>query len=364
MPGTEVLTSRWPTWAPDGSRLAFLRLLVDSGDTLTLAQIWIVGPDGADLQKVWEATDQEPIYLAWAPNSALIALLVHTEDNLEVIVVDTSGATMPRRVARGNPLYFVWSPDSREILLNAGSARSSISPTDLAIVRLGPPDESRSLGVVPGDFRAPAWSLDGERIAFVTSGPDRTGTVAVGSPSGGDLTKLASVTAETALALSPDGDRLAWGSRSDSNRLFYDGLDVIKTDGQDRVRVTNDPVVAFYWSPDGQHLAYITLDRNEQTFIWYVADAAGKSPRRLTAFLPTEEQIRQLAFFDQYAISHGLWSPDGHSLVYAAGPADDQAGLRPSSRGWVMTIPVDGSAAAHVVADGNFVSMPVITSNR
>ncbi len=360
--GTEILTSRWPTWAPDGSRLAFLRLLVDSGDTLALAQLWIVGPDGSNLHKVWEATDQEPIYLAWAPNSALIALLVHTEDNLEVIVVDTSGADIPRSVARGNPLYFTWSPDSREILLNVGSSRSSSSQPALALVRLGPPDESRSLGVVPGDFRAPAWSLDGQRIAFVASGPDRTGTVAVGSPRGGDLTRLASVSAETALALSPDGARLAWGSRSDSNRLFYDGVEVIKTDGNDRARVTTDPVVAFFWSPDGRQLAYITLDRSEQTFVWYVADAAGKNPRRLTAFLPTEEQIRQLAFFDQYAISHGLWSPDGRSLVYAAGPADDRTGMNASMRGWVMTIPVDGSATAHVVVDGNFVSMPVATA--
>src|SRR6185369_12592562 len=109
---------------------------------------------------------------------------------------------------------------------------------------------SRSLGVMPGDFRAPAWSLDGQRIAFVAAGPDRTGALAIGSPHGGDLARLASVNAETALALSPDGGRLAWGSRSDANRLFYDGVEVIKTDGNNRVRVTSDPVIAFFWSPD------------------------------------------------------------------------------------------------------------------
>ena len=362
-PGTEVLTARWPAWSPDGSRLAFLRLLVDSGDTLSLAQVWTVAPDGSDLQKVWEAKDEEPIYLAWAPSSERLALLVHTEDNLEVVVVDVMGNEIPRSVARGNPLYFSWSPDSREILLNVGSARSSSAtqPT-LAMVRLGPPDESRSLGVVPGEFRAPAWSVDGQHIAFVAAGPDRTNTLAVGSPRGGDLTRLASVTAETALALSADGSRVAWSSRSDTNRLFYDGLEVVKSDGSARNRVTADTVVAFFWSPDGQVLAYVTLDREDQSFAWNVADANGKNPRRLSTFLPTEDQIRELAFFDQYALSHGLWSPDGKSLVYAAGPPDDRAGISAPSRGWVLTVPIDGSASPRVVVDGSFVSMPVVAT--
>src|SRR5215216_3743977 len=100
--GIEVLTVRWPTWSPDGSRVAFLRMLVDSGDDMALAQVWTVAADGSDLRKVWEATEQEPIYLAWAPNSALLGLLVNTEDNLELIVVDTVGNEYPRSVARGN----------------------------------------------------------------------------------------------------------------------------------------------------------------------------------------------------------------------------------------------------------------------
>jgi Tol biopolymer transport system component len=358
-PGTEVQSARWPTWSPDGSRVAFLRMLVDSGDEMSLAQVWTVAADGSDLRKVWEATEQEPIYLAWAPNSTLLGLLVHTEDNLELIVVDTVGNDYPRSVARGNPLYFVWSPDSREILLHTGSPRSNSSQPDLALVRLGPPDESRSLGVAPGDFRAPAWSGDGRRVAFVAAGPDRSGAVAVGDPHGGDLRRLASVTTETALALSPDGTRLAWSSRSEENRLLYDGVEIVGTDGGNRVRVSTDPVVAFFWSPDGQQLAYITLDRTEQTFIWNVAGASGKNPHRLTTFTPTEEQIRMLAFFDQYAVSHGVWSPDSQSLVYAASPAGDRRGLPVSTPGYVVSVPADGSGTPHTVVSGNLVAMPV-----
>ena len=122
--------------------------------------------------------------------------------------------------------------------------------------------------------------------------------------------------------------------------------------------------MAFFWSPDGRQLAFVTIDRSSSSFTWQVANADGSNVRKQSSFTPTEEEVRVLAFFDQYAISHGLWSPDGRSLVYAAGPPDDRAGMGMSNRGWVMTVPVDGSATAHVVVDGNFVSMPVVTAAR
>ena len=34
-------------------------------------------------------------------------------------------------------------------------------------------------------------------------------------------------------------------------------------------------------------------------------------------FIPSREQLTMFQFFDQYAYSHSLWSPDGRSLVFA-----------------------------------------------
>jgi len=358
--GWESPTGRWPTWAPDGSRVAFVRVLVGPSDALIVAQLWTVAHDGTDLMKVWEATDQEPIYFAWSPNAALIAMLVQGDDDLELVLVDMTGGQQPRTLAKGNPFYYTWSADSRALLLHVGdtSSRATAKP-ELGILRLGPPDEYRSLGIVPGSFRTPGWSADGRKIAFVANGPDGVPAVSLVSPEGGDITRVASAAGQTAFALTADGARLAWSSRSDADRLAYDGLEVVSTDGRRRTRVTDERVIAFFWSPDQQRLAFVTLAQGSTSFAWNVADADGHDPKRLSTFTPSPDQIRTLAFFDQYAISHGLWSPNGGALAYAVDAAGSPRIFGSGGPGTVMTVPADGGERAKTLIGGNFVALPV-----
>jgi TolB protein len=357
--GREAPTARWPTWAPDAARLAFVRVLVTPADVLAAAQVWTVAHDGSELRKVWESTDREPIYLAWSPDGRQIALLVQSTDDLELLILDVSGTEPARRVAIGNPFYFVWSADSTTLFLHVGSDRSGTSKPELFTIRLGPPDEVRSLGIVPGDFRTPAWSADGRTVVFIANGPDDVPMLSLIDPRGGDMTRLAAVPGQTAFALSRDGNRIAWGSRSETDRLAYDGLEVVSTDGRKRVRVTNDPVVAFFWSPTDQRIAFMTIEQSGQTVTWHVADADGNHPRRLVSFVPTLEQIRLLAFFDQYATSHGLWSPDGESLVYAVGIPGENRVFGEVSPGIVSSVSIGETPSTRRVASGSFVSMPV-----
>jgi TolB protein len=358
-PGHEAPAPRWPTWAPDASRLAFVRIVVDSGDNLAAAQLWTVAYDGTDQRKIWEAPDQEPIYLAWSPDGSTIALLVQTEEDLELELVDTSGAQPVRRLAQGNPFYFAWSPDSKALLLHIGSTASGASKPELAIARLGQPDDVRSLGIEPGDFRTPGWTADGRKVAFVANGPDGVATISLVSPEGGDITRLATASSQAAFMLSPDGTRLAWSSRSEQDPLAYDGIEVVTTDGRTRTRVTSDPVMAFFWSPDGRQLAFVTINGNSSSFTWQVAEADGSNVRKLSSFMPTEEEVRVLAFFDQYAISHGAWAPDGSALVYAVGQPGEPRMLGVPGPGTVQAVAVEANARGRTVSGGSFVAMPV-----
>jgi Tol biopolymer transport system component len=153
---------------------------------------------------------------------------------------------------------------------------------------------------------------------------------------------------------------MAWGSRSQQDRLTYAGIEIVTTDARTRVKVTDDPVVAFFWSPDGKHLAFVTLDRSGGSFTWQVADADGSNVRRLSSFTPTEDEVRILAFFDQYAISHGAWAPDGSALVYSvSGGANDPRMLGIPSPGTIQAVSIEPNARGRTVIGGSFVAMPV-----
>ena len=100
-------------------------------------------------------------------------------------------------------------------------------------------------------------------------------------------------------------------------------------------------VLAFFWSPDGRYIAYITVagqDDGEQAAgglttvsltesepaaqqgnlrlaLWVVDVESGLGQQRLV-FRPTAMYLTQfLPFFDQYALSHRIWSPDSAALV-------------------------------------------------
>ena len=76
-------------------------------------------------------------------------------------------------------------------------------------------------------------------------------------------------------------------------------------------------LLSFFWSPDGSKIAYFTPGE-EQGAIWVaVLDVETGSHKLLASFLPTSEMLTMLLFFDQYAYSHLLWSPDSRSLVIA-----------------------------------------------
>jgi TolB protein len=105
------------------------------------------------------------------------------------------------------------------------------------------------------------------------------------------------------------------------------------------VRVLSDePIIAFFWSPDGRYLAALSVARNGEGDInaqagkeragklglqqnlprlrLLVYNVAAEEGRLLFSFVPTFTFATQfLPFFDQYALSHRLWSPDSSALV-------------------------------------------------
>ncbi|HET7375574.1 MAG TPA: hypothetical protein VFK30_02635, partial [Anaerolineae bacterium] len=106
-------------------------------------------------------------------------------------------------------------------------------------------------------------------------------------------------------------------------------------------------VVAFFWSPDGQHLAYLTVDTSQPGpvgrigglaaprvkqqptayFTWHVIDLQTQHTLNLISFEPADAMVYMAQYFDQFAQSIEVWSPDSQSLVLAGTPLNGRSGV-------------------------------------
>jgi TolB protein len=106
-------------------------------------------------------------------------------------------------------------------------------------------------------------------------------------------------------------------------------------------RSSTNSVLAFFWSPDSEHIAYVAPVSSPGSFsakpynapvlqetaglAWTVLDIEDSESRTYGSFFPTEEMIYLLTFFDQFAQSHRIWSPDSRHLVYSEVTPENEA---------------------------------------
>ena len=366
--------TRWPSWSPDGARLAYLRYDVERGTEIHYS-VRVVAANGTNPVRAFESDTEAPIYLSWAPDGTALTLLAQREQELHLQSLDPDGVAAPRTLATGNPLYFAWAPDSRRLLVHVNGDGRGNGRGLMKLVGFGQSAEpTMNLQTRPTDFRSPAWSPDGGRVAFAALAAGGQSALAVQEPKASEPVRLAALGHEPALLWSPTAERLAFSSRLPSRPILYRGIETIKADGSERHTVTDSDVAAFYWSPDGRQLAYAAINQGTRAFTWFVSEADGKGRRQLGSFVPNEDQLFMFAFFDQYAQSHGVWSPDGKHLVYAG----FEPGLAPEPRAEFPTAPgeqtgppaqifvaaADGSGPPRAFVDGQVALWPVPAPRR
>ena len=340
----------WPTWSPDASKLAFTSYS-DNGDFG--GALWLVDIPGGLPDKVFQDPDdtigrfvaqRSPHYIYWAPGSDRVAFLAPTPTSLALYMIDTEDPHHPEPLSFGAPSYMSWSPDGQYLLHHL------VDAVDLVDTRNGV--ERTSLNASSIAFRTPAWSPDSRRMAYVdgTVGAD---TLIIADIQDDSKIEVDRVNTLTVFLWSPSANEIAYTELTPARSLgipTYSGLAVLDVDSGETRQITNREIAAFFWSPDGSKVAYVAIDRSLSTISWYVNDRSGKSELKLTDFIPSSEQLFVMfAFFDQYAYSNSLWSPDGRSLVYS-GRDPDANGTGGSA---IHVISVDGSSPPSVIAPGN-----------
>ena len=143
----------------------------------------------------------------------------------------------------------------------------------------------------------PSWSPDGKRLAFVRAdywGTDQVETSlrVIDANGSGDETLLQEkpLVFISSPAWSPDGERIAFSRASFAGERLELTLHVMRSDGSGLMEVAEQAGQPA-WSPDGKRIAFVSLaDRHGETCFHdcgasgeiYVADANGEHAKRLT----------------------------------------------------------------------------------
>jgi TolB protein len=330
----------WPTWSNDGRLAFFSQEIAQRGaQTSILLKVFIAPSGSMAPAPVYESESETFTYAFWAPahcpdseSCRDLAVLTTTPGGLSVVRIrDGSPAVSAQTIGTGSPFYYSYSPDARRMIWQRFGNRLELYDTasEAIIERL--PD-------TVGFFQAPMWSPVDNRLLFsiISDRNEHDLVIADGSER---QVVAADQRGVLSFAWSPDGRYVAY-------KLDFGPLIIVDSrDGHEISRSPQSTVLAFFWSPDARRIAYLTLQANENgiqanlpvpgiraaparqdtplTLQWSVTDlTTGASWTYRQGFLPTQEMVYYIRFFDQFAQSHQLWSPDSRFLAYGAFSAD------------------------------------------
>lgn len=301
-----------PRWSPDGTQLAFL------ADRSGKSQLYVVGGSGGEPQRLTDldAGVSSPV---WSPDGQRIAVLSATGSDTTAVAREWPGGTIRRITGTRYRFDVVGYTNGRT--------------QNLWIVPIGG-GAPWQLTASTHDLASPAWSPDGQQIAFVANRESQvdlsfrsqlyiTEVPAEAMDTPGDTPRQISVGTETAAApvWSPDGSRIAYigrreGALAGGNTSIYlaaaaGGSSVVpltvtwdRSPGtgtySDTWSASSAPATLF-WSPDGATVCFTACDQG-----------------RVSLFRAGSGGVETLVGGDR-SLGFASASASGDRFVYAAG---------------------------------------------
>ena len=315
----------WPTWSPDGSRLAVSRVQIAGNRSLQVS-VQVLDSTTGRSRMVYEndvpalVADGAPHYLYWSPDGEYLSFLATTRQGLTLFAVNPATTEGAVALERGAPLYYSWGGDGDSLMIH--------SRAEVKLLRK-PFRPDRALLLVDGvGFRTPALSPDGRRWAYAVSGATGSALYVGDTDSPAPARQVLELGPFSAFMWSPDSRTLAVADHQDPQGRIFQRIRLVDAAGGGVRTLVEEPLLSFYWAPNGERLAWVSVDTDDQVFEWKVAgldagdtvDGDGGAVRELFRFRPSGEVFTMLSFFDQYAYSHSPWSPDSSRLVVAGSP--------------------------------------------
>jgi TolB protein len=372
-------TFAFPAWSPDGAHVA---AVATTGDA-TAIEVFGTAPDAAvDGTTLYTSADSAPFYLYWSPDGRAITFLTAAGTDIALRSAPADGSAAATVVREGAPMYWAWEDPGR-MLVHTGGDQAAF----LGAVR---PDGSTIAPIEGsmGDFRAPAASSDARYEAYLVTKPDGSAAVVTSTADGGSRHEVG-VFGSAAFGFGRSGSQLAFVAADAADAVYpfpIGPLRLIDAATGDVRSLPATSVVAFFWSPDTRRIATIGLlapttppaarrsgDNRDPAKaaprgrlasvragsgvgaaapgadgvpvgVQFIDVAAGTATLLQTVSLSPLYVNQVLPYFDQYALSHHVWSPDGASILLPVIADDGSEELQ--------VIPADGSAP-RVLAPGS-----------
>jgi TolB protein len=321
-------TFAFPAWSPDGDRIAAIRY----GPTERTILIYGIDPQDAtptgEPVIILQSAEVGAFYLSWSPDGRSVSYLASEADRLSLRVAPSDGSAPidgsgeGSVVGSGSPFYFDWIGSDR-LLAHVGTGPSAL----LAEIGLDGSAEDPVLGS-PGEFRSAVVSPDRSLVSFVRVDDAGTAEVVVAARDGTDPQSVP-VFGPAAMTFDPTGADVATIGAAEPLTtpltVPVGPLRLLERESGTARTLLDEIVLAFWWSPDGESIAALTArpsDAASQVHLVFVDVPTGeiRSETQVTLGRLFIDQV--LGFFDQYALSHRLWSSDSRAFLLPIVDAD------------------------------------------